>query len=78
MVHADSPSISFVDALWPTHGAARSVRAILLALLGSAERALYLAERIQAERRSVSRELPQLEAVPNRGLILGNLSPEGA
>ena len=34
MVHADSPSISFVDALCPTHGAARSVRAILLALLG--------------------------------------------
>ena len=36
MVHADSPSISFVDVLWPTHGAARSVRANLLALLGSA------------------------------------------
>jgi biotin transport system substrate-specific component len=35
MVHADSPSISFVDALWPAHGASRNVRAILLALLGS-------------------------------------------
>ena len=53
-------------------------RGALLALLGSAERALYLAERIQSERRSVSRELPQPDAVPNRGLILGNLSPEGA
>ena len=52
-------------------------RGALLALLGSAERALYLAERIQAERRSVSRELPQLDAVPNRGMILGRLSPEG-
>jgi len=31
-------------------------RGALLALLGSAERALYLAERIQSERRSVSRE----------------------
>ena len=53
-------------------------RGALLALLGSAERAFYLAERIQAERRSVSRELPQLDAVPNRGMILGNLSPEEA
>ena len=41
MVHADSPSISFVDALWPTHGAARGVRAILLALLGSALLTLF-------------------------------------
>ena len=53
-------------------------RGALLALLGSAERAFYLAERIQAERRSVSRELPQLEAETNRGLILGHLSPEEA
>jgi phosphate:Na+ symporter len=53
-------------------------RGALLALLGSAERALYLAERIQSERRSVSRELPQLDAVPNRGMVLGNLSPEEA
>ena len=53
-------------------------RGALLALLGSAERAFYLAERIQAERRSVSRELPPLEAEPQRGLILGRLSPEEA
>jgi phosphate:Na+ symporter len=53
-------------------------RGALLALLGSAERALYLAERIKAERRSVSRELPQPDAVLNRGVILGNLSPRGA
>ena len=53
-------------------------RGALLALLGSAERAFYLAERIQAERRSVSRELPQLETETNRGLILGRLSPEEA
>jgi phosphate:Na+ symporter len=31
-------------------------RGALLALLGSAERTLYLAERIRSERRSVSRE----------------------
>ena len=36
MAHADSPSISFVDALWPAHGAGRGVRAVLLVLLGSA------------------------------------------
>ena len=53
-------------------------RGALLALLGSAERAFYLAERIQAERRSVSRELPQLDAVPNHGMVLGSLSPEEA
>ena len=36
MALADSPSISFVDALWPARGTSRTVRAILLALLGSA------------------------------------------
>ena len=36
MAHADSPSISFVDALWPARGAARAGRAVLLAVLGSA------------------------------------------
>jgi biotin transport system substrate-specific component len=36
MAHADSPSISFVDALWPVRGASRILRAVLLAVLGSA------------------------------------------
>jgi phosphate:Na+ symporter len=53
-------------------------RGALLALLGSAERAFYLAERIQSERRSVSRELPELAVVADRGTILGSLSPKEA
>jgi phosphate:Na+ symporter len=53
-------------------------RGALLALLGSAERAFYLAERIQSERRSVSRELPELDTVPDAGLVLGTLAPEKA
>jgi phosphate:Na+ symporter len=53
-------------------------RGALLALLGSAERALYLAERIQSERRSVSRELEQLADVPEPSMILGTLSPKEA
>jgi phosphate:Na+ symporter len=52
-------------------------RGALLALLGSAERAFYLAERIQAERRSVSRELPELESAPVPGMAFG-LSPKEA
>jgi hypothetical protein len=36
MAHADSRSIGLLDALWPARGASRAVRAILLALLGSA------------------------------------------
>jgi biotin transport system substrate-specific component len=36
MAHAKGSTISFVDALWPAHGATRVVRAALLALLGSA------------------------------------------
>jgi biotin transport system substrate-specific component len=36
MAHAPSPTISFVDALWPTQGAGRLARAVLLALVGSA------------------------------------------
>ena len=53
-------------------------RGALLALLGSAERAFYLAERIQSERRSVSRELSQLDAAPEHGMSLGSLSPKEA
>jgi phosphate:Na+ symporter len=53
-------------------------RGALLALLGSAERAFYLAERIESERRSVSRELPELDAVPIRAMTLGGLSPKEA
>lgn len=53
-------------------------RGALLALLGSAERAFYLAERIQAERRSVSRELPQLDAALDHNMVVGSLSPKGA
>lgn len=36
MTNAYSPTISFVDAIWPAQGAARVGRAILLALAGSA------------------------------------------
>jgi biotin transport system substrate-specific component len=36
MAHAESPTVSFVDALWPARGAGRLARAALLALLGSA------------------------------------------
>jgi biotin transport system substrate-specific component len=36
MAHAHSPTVSFVDALWPIHGAGRALRAVLLAVLGSA------------------------------------------
>jgi biotin transport system substrate-specific component len=36
MAHADSPMISFVDAFWPAHGASRTLRAVVLAVLGSA------------------------------------------
>jgi biotin transport system substrate-specific component len=36
MAQASSPTISFVDALWPARGASRMARAALLALLGSA------------------------------------------
>jgi phosphate:Na+ symporter len=53
-------------------------RGALLALLGSAERAFYLAERIKSERRSVSRELPELDNVPVPGMVLGSLAPEEA
>jgi phosphate:Na+ symporter len=42
-------------------------RGALLALLGSAERALFLAERIAQERRSVSRELPAARQLPTAG-----------
>jgi biotin transport system substrate-specific component len=45
MAHADSPVISFVDALWPVRGASRLVRAALLAALGSA--LLTLSAKIQ-------------------------------
>jgi biotin transport system substrate-specific component len=45
MAHADSPVISFVDALWPVRGASRWVRAALLAVLGSA--LLTLSAKIQ-------------------------------
>ena len=36
MAHAENPTVSFVDALWPARGAGRMARAALLALLGSA------------------------------------------
>jgi phosphate:Na+ symporter len=53
-------------------------RGALLALLGSAERALYLAERIQSERRSVSRDLSRASA-QDRELPLGaGLAPGAA
>src|SRR5262249_7590718 len=43
-------------------------RGAILTLLGSAERAFYLIERIDAERRSVSRVVPTAEAVSRRPL----------
>jgi biotin transport system substrate-specific component len=36
MAHAQSSTVSFVDALWPAHGAGRAARAVLLAIAGSA------------------------------------------
>ena len=39
-------------------------RGAILALLGSAERAFFLIERIDAERRSVSRAVPVTETSP--------------
>jgi biotin transport system substrate-specific component len=45
MADASSPSISFVDALWPARGANRVARTALLALLGSA--LLTLAAKLQ-------------------------------
>jgi biotin transport system substrate-specific component len=45
MAHADSPTISFVDALWPVRGASRLMRAAVLALLGSV--LLTLAAKVQ-------------------------------
>ena len=45
MAHADSPMVSFVDALWPAHGASRLLRAGVLAVLGSA--LLTLSAKIQ-------------------------------
>ena len=39
-------------------------RGAVLALLGSAERAFFLIERIQSERQSVSRDLVRFEATP--------------
>ncbi len=51
----------------------------LIALLGSAERALYLAKRIEVERRSVSRELlPEPEPVLDHSLVSGSLLPKQA
>jgi phosphate:Na+ symporter len=53
-------------------------RGALLALLGSAERAFYLAQRIQEERCSVSRELAQVDVATERGVVVGGLLPKGA
>jgi biotin transport system substrate-specific component len=36
MAHAQSSTVSFVDALWPARGAGRAARAMLLAVAGSA------------------------------------------
>jgi biotin transport system substrate-specific component len=35
MAHADSPTISFVDALWPVRGGSQLLRAAVLAIVGS-------------------------------------------
>ena len=51
-------------------------RGALLALLGSAERAFFLAERIQSERASVSREVAA-PAPAERPLSSGMLAPQG-
>jgi hypothetical protein len=41
MAHAASPTIRFVDALWPARGVRRAPRAALLAILGSALLTLF-------------------------------------
>lgn len=48
-------------------------RGAILALLGSAERAFFLIERIDAERRSVNRTVTAPEAVTRRGPDLGGV-----
>ncbi|AVO44396.1 Na/Pi cotransporter family protein [Phreatobacter cathodiphilus] len=52
-------------------------RGAILALLGSAERAYFLIERIDAERRSVSRSVPVAETV-NQTQASGGLTPAPA
>ncbi len=53
-------------------------RGALLALLGSAERAFFLAERIQSERASVSREIVMAPSADRRLGNNGMLAPQGA
>ncbi len=53
-------------------------RGALLALLGSAERALFLAERIQLERRSVSREIGAAAGAASGAGLPGRLAPGAA
>jgi phosphate:Na+ symporter len=50
-------------------------RGAILALLGSAERAYFMIERIDAERRSVSREVPVAQAQDRPAEGFGGLSP---
>ena len=50
-------------------------RGAILAILGSAERAFYLIDRIDAERRSVARVLPAGEAARTGRVIEGPGSP---
>jgi biotin transport system substrate-specific component len=68
MVHADSPSTGFVDALWPARSASRSVRAILLALLGSTR--LTLSAKLQVPFYPVPMTMQALVVLPI-GLAFG-------
>lgn len=52
-------------------------RGAILALLGSAERAFFLAERIQSERLSVSRDLSRFEDRDSRGVVAPGLAVAG-
>lgn len=52
-------------------------RGAILALLGSAERAFFLAERIQTERLSVSRDLSRFEDRDSRGVVAPGLAVAG-
>jgi biotin transport system substrate-specific component len=62
MAHADSPMISFVDALWPAHGASRTLRAVALAVLGSAF--LTLSAKVQVPIHPVPMTMQTLVVLP--------------
>jgi phosphate:Na+ symporter len=82
-----APHGNTAAAMQPIHAMRQSIvastslpaedRGALLALLGSAERAFFLAERIQSERASVSREIVVTPSA-ERGAGGALLTPQGA